>query len=114
MTNTTDKFIDLLNESIFKAFGWETRIEKVPTKTETPGTQKTAPVTPNTKTQEASTSLESSTLADNETTVENAATAEPATEEEASLAALRARRAQMAAERVNATANEAATDVPVE
>ena len=30
MTNTTDKFIDLLNESIFKAFWWETRIEKVP------------------------------------------------------------------------------------
>ncbi len=30
MTNTTDKFIDLLNESIFKAFGIETRIEKVP------------------------------------------------------------------------------------
>lgn len=33
MTNTTDKFIDLLNESVFKAFGWETRIEKVPTET---------------------------------------------------------------------------------
>lgn len=30
MTNTTDKFIDLLNESIFKAFGIETRIAKVP------------------------------------------------------------------------------------
>jgi hypothetical protein len=30
MTNTTDKFIDLLNESVFKAFGWETRIAKVP------------------------------------------------------------------------------------
>jgi hypothetical protein len=30
MTNTTDKFIDLLNESIFKAIGLNTRIEKVP------------------------------------------------------------------------------------
>lgn len=30
MTNTTDKFIDLLNESIFKAFGIEKRIAKVP------------------------------------------------------------------------------------
>lgn len=33
MTNTTDKFIDLLNESVFKAFGWETRIAKVPATT---------------------------------------------------------------------------------
>lgn len=33
MTNTTDKFIDLLNESVFKAFGWETRIAKVPANT---------------------------------------------------------------------------------
>lgn len=39
MTNTTDKFIDLLNESIFKAFGIETRIEKVPS------TENTNPVT---------------------------------------------------------------------
>jgi hypothetical protein len=38
MTNTTDKFIDLLNESVFKAFGWETRIAKVPTATEEPKT----------------------------------------------------------------------------
>lgn len=30
MTNTTDKFIDLLNGSIFKAIGINTRIEKVP------------------------------------------------------------------------------------
>lgn len=30
MTNTTDKFIDLLNWSIFKAIGINTRIEKVP------------------------------------------------------------------------------------
>jgi hypothetical protein len=94
MTNTTDKFIDLLNESIFKAFGWETRIEKVPTKTETNTTQKSAPVTTNTKTQETPAQLESNTLSDSEAPVEDEPTAE-----EASLAALRARRAQMAAER---------------
>lgn len=33
MTNTTDKFIDLLNGSIFKAIGINTRIEKVPSVT---------------------------------------------------------------------------------
>lgn len=33
MTNTTDKFIDLLNWSIFKAIGINTRIEKVPSVT---------------------------------------------------------------------------------
>lgn len=43
MTNTTDKFIDLLNESVFKAFGWDTRIEKVPTATESDTTAQTTP-----------------------------------------------------------------------
>lgn len=104
MTNTTDKFIDLLNESIFKAFGWETRIEKVPTKTETAVTPKTAPVTTDTKTQESAGQLESNTLNDSEVPVET--TVSEPTAEEASLAALRARRAQMAAEREMTTTTE--------
>lgn len=104
MTNTTDKFIDLLNESIFKAFGWETRIEKVPTKAETATTQKTAPVTNNTKTQESPSQLESNTLPDSDVPIETTLT-EP-TAEEASLAALRARRAQIAAEREMTTTTE--------
>jgi hypothetical protein len=97
MTNTTDKFIDLLNESIFKAFGWETRIEKVPTKVEeTPKIEKdmskTAPA------ETASEQLESNVLPPSETAPLDSAETEPTTEEANTLSALRARRARMAAE----------------
>lgn len=57
MTNTTDKFIDILNSSIFPIVGLETKIQKVGT---------TTPVVPSQSKQETTTSnnLESSSLSE--------------------------------------------------
>ena len=53
MTNTTDKFINLMNESVFRSLGSEARIQKVWTDTSTPTIPattppNTAPTTPST------------------------------------------------------------------
>lgn len=85
MTNTTDKFIDILNSSIFPIIGLETKIQKV------------GPATPVTPTSNQK-NLESSTVSEDtpkttETSTSIAEAAEAARQE-----LIKARRARLAAE----------------
>lgn len=86
MTNTTDKFIDILNSSIFPIVGLETKIQKV-TPTTTP-----APTTTNQKNLESSTVSEE-TPKTTETSTSIADAAEAARQE-----LIKARRARLTAE----------------
>lgn len=86
MTNTTDKFIDILNSSIFPIVGLETKIQKV-TPTATP-----APTTTNQKNLESSTVSEE-TPKTTETSTSIADAAEAARQE-----LIKARRARLTAE----------------
>lgn len=86
MTNTTDKFIDILNSSIFPIVGLETKIQKV-----TPATTP-APATTNQKNLESSTVSEE-TPKTTETSTSIADAAEAARQE-----LIKARRARLTAE----------------
>lgn len=84
MTNTTDKFIDILNSSIFPIIGLETKIQKVgPT---------TPVITIPSPDSRESNNLESTTLGNEQNSYETEATSA----EEARQALIEARRARMA------------------
>lgn len=86
MTNTTDKFIDILNSSIFPIVGLETKIQKV-----TP-TATTVPTTTSQKNLESS-AVSEETPKTTETSTSIADAAEAARQE-----LIKARRARLTAE----------------